>query len=962
MSKTKQPKTIHVISGTHWDREWRYTADQSLLRLVELVDELLEILEKNDDYKCFHLDGGTIVMEDYLQVRPENKERISKLIKAGKIQSVMWYTLPEMSSVSPESLIRNLLIGKRYAEEFGGAMKTGYTATSYGQISQLPQIYSGFGMNTAMSYRGTNKHQVPPLCLWESPDGSKIFHIRCFDEVTRTNWFFFPHYELVLGKSPRDLSTEWREDEWPVHMADEKLYETAFQLKNEKFGFNTDKEKLLSALKHLVKQAEPQMIGSHILALDMEDNAVPYFNLPKMIEAMNSVQKGYFIKQSSLDEYVESALKEADKKKLKKIKGEMRFTGIEAGFNGLLGATHSSRTYLKLMNDESQRELINIAEPLCSINSMLGNTYEQNLLDRAWRELLKNHAHDSICGAAIDIAHKDNPSRFRATTSIARECCRKACEEIWINTDTKSKFKDGDLTLTFFNTLPIARKSVEQLVIDAPKITVGDVVIEPCTGVGPIIEGYDPDKEVSYMYFDIIDEKGKKVPYKLLEREDISIEVERKLDSNAAVYKVQRNRVLVEVDVPAFGHKTYALRPRTRKYEKNPKPKADRKLIAAQDGVLENEFIKLKINANGTFDLTDKKTKKTVEGMHYFSDNGSIGAAHINKFPMRDYTVTTLGNSALLTLVENNELRATWKVDLEMKIPASADLDGRNRSEKTVTIPITTYVSLRRGAKFLEIKTKLTNVARDHRLRVMFPTDVKTDFAYADGPFDILKRQIQWDEVAENMESYHPFKPMLNFVDLSDAKAGMAFMSKGLNEYEAMDDKRRTLAITLIRTTRHYMAANRSLFTPEEYEKHHSGQHCLGDIEFEYALYPHSGEVSLSEVFNVSQDYKVDVRVIQGIPKKGKLPCSGSFIKLAPTDKIHISAFYKADSGKNYILRLWNSSKKKTEVKLSSYFKFKSVKKVTMDEETELSEIKQKGGKWSFSAKPAEIITLLIKM
>jgi len=157
----KEKGIIHVLSGTHWDREWRFTAEQSLLRLAELMDELLEILEKDKNYVCFHLDGGTIVIEDYLAVRPENEARLRKLIENGRIISVMWYTLPEMSTVSPESLIRNLLIGKRLGDKFGGSMKTGYTATSYGQISQLPQIYAGFGSRAAMSIAAQTNIRSP---------------------------------------------------------------------------------------------------------------------------------------------------------------------------------------------------------------------------------------------------------------------------------------------------------------------------------------------------------------------------------------------------------------------------------------------------------------------------------------------------------------------------------------------------------------------------------------------------------------------------------------------------------------------------------------------------------------------------------------------------------------------------------------------------------------------------------
>ena len=183
-------KIIHLISGTHWDREWRHTAEQSKLRLADLMDNIIDILETKPTYQYFCVDGGTIVLEDYFTVRPENRERVEKLIKEGKMIIVNWYTLPETNTVAPESMIRNLLTGRRMAKEFGGAMKSGYTATSYGQPSQLPQLYQGFGIENAIFYRGTNKHFLTPLFKWFSPDGSSIYTLRTFDEVTRTNWFF----------------------------------------------------------------------------------------------------------------------------------------------------------------------------------------------------------------------------------------------------------------------------------------------------------------------------------------------------------------------------------------------------------------------------------------------------------------------------------------------------------------------------------------------------------------------------------------------------------------------------------------------------------------------------------------------------------------------------------------------------------------------------------------------------
>jgi alpha-mannosidase len=957
----KTDKNVYVISGTHWDREWRYTAEQSLLRLAQLVDDLLDILETNPEYKCFHLDGGAIILEDYLAVRPENEERLRKLIQQGRIQTVLWYTLPEMSIVSPESLIRNILIGKRLIDQFGPAMKTGYTATSYGQISQLPQIYSGFGMDTALSYRGTNKHQVPPIGWWQSPDGTKIYHIRCFDEVTRTNWFFFVHYELVLGRLPRDLRTEWNADDWPVHMADEHTYQTAFQMKNEKLDFSTDEEKMQAALRHFVEQASPQAIGHNLLALDMEDNASPYNNLPDLIKSLNEVQDEYHIKQTSLDEYVGDIKEAVKNEKLPVHEGEMRYAAIEDGFNGLLGTTQSSRVLLKLMNEQAEGELIGVAEPLCSFCSIIGGSYPHTLLDRAWHELLKNHAHDSICGAAINEAHKDNPSRFRAATAIARECSRLASEELWTMLDTQKGFQEGDLTITFFNTLSTARKGVQPVIMDVPNIVVGDALLEPCSGTGPIREGIDPDKMVTYDYFDIVDEDGVVIPHVLLEKEKADLEVERKLDSNAAAYLVFRNRLLLDVDIPAFGYKTYAFRPRVRKYVTHPKPGEDRVLLAQLDGILENEFVKIKINPNGTFDYTDKQTGRTVGGMHYFNDEGSIGNAHTRLEPLRNYSITTLGNSAAISLMENNALRATWQIDQVMHVPADIDVDGKNRSGHLAPLPITTYLTLRKGAKQLEIKTRVDNSARDHRLRVMFPTDISTDYVDVDGPFDVLKRDIQWNETAENREGHFPCKPMGDFVGLSDGLNGVSVFSKGLREYEAVDDKRRTVAITLLRCHRAYMLALRGTMTPQEYAAQ-DGQHSPGVTEFEYAVSLHKGNWAEGNIPALSRQFKMPQRIIQGVPKPGTLPACNSFLKIEPAEHVQFSALYHTEDAKGYILRIWNNHNEPVTATIESPLEFKSITKVSMDEETKQEALVKNKDSWKISLRKAEIATLLIEM
>ena len=617
---------MHVISGTHWDREWRHTAEQSKLRLADLIDSMIDIMERKPSYKYFCLDGGMIVIEDYLSVRPENRERLKKLIQAGRVLLVDWYTLPETNTVAPESLIRNLLLGKQMAEEFGGKLGSGYSATSYGQLAQLPQIFQGFGMKTALFYRGTNKYQVPSFFIWEGKDGSRLYSIRTFDDVTRTNWYFYVHYALVLNKFPADLSYEYKRDHIPTHLCDESLYERTFRLLEDPPVYKNDRQSLKHALKLIRDHAEPFAIGRHLQALNIEDNARPFEPLPEMIDDLNAISPDIKIVQSTFEDYFQQVIDDHKHQEPFVHKGEFRFLGIDPGFNGLYGATHSSRIKLKLLNDESETWLSRYAEPFASLAWMYGGEdYPATLLNRAWRFLLQNHPHDSICGAAVDQAHEDMLYRFSISKTVGQEVTARSISSLYKLIDSSKDFdKDNDFTITFFNPLPFARKEVALAVIDLPCSGKSGGPIDPCTGAARF------EKEIDH--FDIIDADGNEIEYTSLSRDKLWLEVEREQDTMTSMYMLRRH-LLLNVEVPAMGYKTYALRPREPKRITHPKPGPDRSLLARVNGHLENEHLKVQIHSNGTFSLYDKATERQFENLHYFTDYGETGSAHRSVSP-----------------------------------------------------------------------------------------------------------------------------------------------------------------------------------------------------------------------------------------------------------------------------------------------------------------------------------------
>jgi len=167
--------TCTIVSHTHWDREWYLPFQVFRLRLVELVDTVLEMLGRDPDFRAFTLDGQAILLEDYLEVRPEREDELRSFVQAGRLLIGPWYVLPDEFLVSGEALIRNLILGRRICGRLGPVMDVGYTPDPFGHISQLPQILRGVGIDTAVFKRGLSEE--PTVLEWEAPDGSRVLTI-----------------------------------------------------------------------------------------------------------------------------------------------------------------------------------------------------------------------------------------------------------------------------------------------------------------------------------------------------------------------------------------------------------------------------------------------------------------------------------------------------------------------------------------------------------------------------------------------------------------------------------------------------------------------------------------------------------------------------------------------------------------------------------------------------------------
>ena len=355
-----------VIPHTHWDREWYRTHEQFRFRLVRLIDRLLELLETDPSFRHFTLDGQVVVVDDYLEVRPEARERIAKLVEADRLHLGPWYVLPDEWLVSGEALVRNLRLGLRRAEALGGAMRLGYVPDQFGHIGQLPQIFKGFGLEAALLWRGVGADVRQTLFRWEASDGSELLTV--FLARGYSNAAYLPTEPELLAERLRE------EIEW------------------------------------LGKRSSVPTL----LLMNGSDHAEPDPRLPRALEAAATELPGVSIEIASLPEFVRRVRDELPSE-LPHHRGEFR-SGLRSP---LLSGCASARMPQKRADFENDRLLTRYLEPLGAWLGALGGDVDPGLVDFAWRTALENHPHDSICGCSIDAVHKQMETRFARVAEIA---------------------------------------------------------------------------------------------------------------------------------------------------------------------------------------------------------------------------------------------------------------------------------------------------------------------------------------------------------------------------------------------------------------------------------------------------------------------------------------------------------------------------------------------------------------
>jgi mannosylglycerate hydrolase len=976
-------RTLHLVSHTHWDREWYRTFQQFRLRLVHLVDGVLDQLQAEPQFRYFMLDGQTIVLDDYLQMRPENEEHIRHFVRTGRLTIGPWHILPDEYLVSPEATIRNLLEGERTCRRFGPKMRIGYIPDPFGHIGQMPQILRGFGIHAACVQRGLSDE--PCEFYWQGPDGSQVFMAYLRDG-----------------------------------------YGNAASLPT------SDPKKFVVEVKRLRDSlaAHSTPGTSHFLLMFGTDHMEPPADTIQAIENARGKLDGDELVLSSLADYLTGVQGSSDTRILPLVKGELR----SPKRSHMLPAILSTRMWIKQRNRASETLLEKWVEPFSTFAALTTTDNRpqtavrrpSSIVRQTWRLLMENHPHDSICGCSIDQVHDEMKVRFDQVDQIGEELTRQSLEALaaTIQTDREPQTVDRESPSTVhrppsaavvvFNPTSSPRTDVIRSTLDLPAgVTEFDLVDETGaslpyqqTGLGSqeIVNMVSDREGLQSAFGNISDGNAGGMAVQAVNSRragaDVFIDAvlavngqpniaawktglkqieEYFADPTVTTYHVRArstsatNIIATIPDVPGLGWRTLWIRPREAQAKPpikiNPLMTAllplanqpfvqkliTRKRTSRPPYKIENEFFTVEAQADGTLHLLDKRDGTRYTGLNRFQDGGDCGDEYNFCAPPADRVTAPRLKGVTVT---RGPVQQTLELDLELDTPLTLSSDRKSRSKEHTVIRLSSTVILSHGVPRVDIHTRVDNRARDHRLRVHFPAPFAAATGLHDGHFEVVERPVGVPAFDKTwVEEPRPEVPQRAFTSVTNGAQRLTVANRGLPEVEVLKNAQENaeIAVTLLRCVGWLSRddfSNRKghagpfLETP--------GAQMIGEWEFDYSIIV--GRDSISS-YQQAWAFESPMRVAGTRLHDGILPARGSFVDAAPAEFV-ISAVKQAEDSKGWIVRGYNVTGEEVKVSLRPWRVFKNAERVDLAEERTDDLKPNREGAVAFPARGHEIVTV----
>ncbi len=594
---------------------------------------------------------------------------------------------------------------------------------------------------------------------------------------------------------------------------------------------------------------------------------------------------------------------------LHSVRGELR--GGE-DYAHLLPGVLSARMYLKQGNARVQREIERWAEPASVFALLSGVPVATGMLQYAWRTLLQNHPHDSICGCSIDEVHEENVTRFERALQAAEAVTRHAVRNLGAHIPAAPS---GAIRSLLLNTDSSEWSGVVEGTIEIP--------------LGPAESGRELDLsalEPPLIFFGaadvsaVTDHLSRPLAFQVTRTEEaVSYRMSRY--APPVPIRVRRMHLAIEVEaIPALSYAAVDVH-----VSKGRANGAAPDARAWLDGdALENELVRVEVRGDGAVEVVDKRSGAHYERVFAFEDVGDVGDEYNYSPPANDRRVTNADAETVhVRALEWGPLVAALSVDLTLPVPAAASADRASRLADVVQVPVVLEIRLRAGAAIVDCVARIDNRTRDHRLRVLCPAGAGTVNSHrADTAFGIVERPATRPPVGGPlMETPVAAAPMQSIVDAGDESTGAIVVTDGLMEYEVVSDGAGpAIAVTLLRSvgdlSRNDLATRKGHAGPALPAP---GAQCQGLHEFRFAFIPRGTPPGSDDLLQTARNLLAPPRLFSPCGGDGALAAAQSFIRMdaEPAASIVLSACKVADERASVVMRMFNPTDLPAAVKIS---------------------------------------------
>jgi len=833
----------------HWDREWYEPFQVFRHRLIAALDTVLATAESDADFR-FTVDGQMAAIEDYLEMRPENRDRVAALVARGQLAIGPWLILLDEFLCSGETIVRNLQTGWAAAAELGGAMPIGYLPDMFGHIAQMPQILARAGIEHTALWRGVPGTVSGHAFRWRAPDGSEV----------RAE-FLFDGYDNGLD----------------VLLVPDQIGR---------------------ALGEYAEMTAARWGADPVLAMAGTDHNAPDPRLATWLRRASGDRHAITI--ATLDEYIRD---HAHDEVSTVVTGELR-SHVRGN---ILPGVLSVRLRLKQRMAVAERT-VDHAE---RVNALWSVRDDSRFLDLAWRKIIESSAHDSVVGSGTDETVEQVDARLAEAAQIARAVRDAALAEpaALVPSDAylvanplpvpRTDMVEVDVLAPADGTVLVAvgadgSTRPVQLTAAAPTVLSDELLdaaqlervlrrIHRRELFGLLIDAYEliPGALTFHLAevpanpsFDLL----------TLRRAVAAAAAAHPGEWTVRTLAEARATALAPVDVPASGLTSVRV-------ERRDRPADQPEAVASATGhTLANGLVEVTVAADGTLEVIGVDGT-VLRGVGRLVDGGDRGDSYNYAPPARDVLVTQ-PTTVAAELLEDGPLRARMRVTRVYDWPVALSGDRDRRGERRVATPVETLVEVRAGEPFVRVSVSFLNQSADHRLRWHVPLPEPATGSASAGQFAVTTRGLTaeggWGEY-----------PLPTFPASSFVSAGAAtVLLDHASEYELVADGAE-LAVTLLRAIGSISVNIHPLRDePAASEIPVPGAQDLGvRIENRFAIAPTATGWQGVNAVALAEAFRNDLLVARGTaPAAGALPPPASGIQVDGAD-VHLSSVRRVADG-----------------------------------------------------------------